>query len=181
MKLYTINVHSEHVAGLLNQITTIFTRRQLNIESLIVSASSVKGIHKHIITTYTDEDTIEKVVKQINRRIDVIQANYYTDEETIYREIALYKVPTQELISSNKIEELLNKYNARILEVNEGYTVIQKTGTPEETQGLYEELAEIKILQFVRSGRVAIIKGSVEKLSEYLADREEKYNRENNQ
>ena len=178
-KLYTINVHSEHVAGLLNQITTIFTRRQLNIESLIVSSSSVKGVHKHIITTYTDEDTIQKVVKQINRRIDVVQANYYTDEEIIYREIALYKVPTQELLESNRIEHLLKKYNARILEVNEGYTVIQKTGTPEETQGLYEELAGIKILQFVRSGRVAIIKGSTEKLNEYLAEREARYNQQN--
>lgn len=177
MTLYTINVYSENIAGILNQITTIFTRRQLNIESLNVSASSIEGIHKYTITTKTDADTIEKVTKQIGRRIDVVQANYFTDDEIIYREIALYKVPTPELLKSNSIEYLINKYTARILEINETFTVIQKTGTPEETQQLYDELSPIRILQFVRSGRVAITKSYTEKLSEFLTEREKKYNK----
>ena len=63
--LYTIIVHSENIAGLLNQVTAVFTRRQINIESLNVSASSIKGVHKYTITAWTDKDTIEKVVKQI--------------------------------------------------------------------------------------------------------------------
>ena len=60
-KLYTLIVHSENIAGLLNQITAVFTRRQLNIESLNASASSIKGIHRYTITTWSDEDTIIKV------------------------------------------------------------------------------------------------------------------------
>ena len=66
--LYTLIVHSENIAGLLNQITAVFTRRQINIESLNVSASSIKGVHKYTITAWTDKDTIEKVVKQIEKR-----------------------------------------------------------------------------------------------------------------
>ena len=62
--LYTIIVHSENIAGLLNQVTAVFTRRQINIESLNVSASSIKGVHKYTITAWTDKDIIEKVVKQ---------------------------------------------------------------------------------------------------------------------
>lgn len=174
--LYTLIVHSENIAGLLNQVTAVFTRRQLNIESLNVSASSIKGVHKYTITTWTTKDMIEKVVKQIARKIDVLQAHYHTDSEIIYREIALYKIPTHELVESNRIEHLLNKYNARILEVNADYTVVQKSGTSDETQALYEELAAIKILQFVRSGRVAITKGTTERLNEYLTEREEQYN-----
>ena len=58
--LYTIIVHSENIAGLLNQVTAVFTRRQINIESLNVSASSIKGVHKYTITAWTDKDTIEK-------------------------------------------------------------------------------------------------------------------------
>ena len=61
--LYTLIVHSENFAGLLNQVTAVFTRRQINIESLNVSASSIKGVHKYTITAWTDKDTIEKVVK----------------------------------------------------------------------------------------------------------------------
>lgn len=178
-KLYTLIVHSENIAGILNQITTIFTRRQLNIESLNVSASSIKGIHKYTITTYADEDTIEKITKQIEKRIDVLQANYFTDDEIIYREIALYKIPTQDLLETQSIESLISEHNARILEVNASFTVIQKSGTTEETQKLYDELSQIRILQFVRSGRVAITKSCVEKLNEYLAEREEMFNRIN--
>ena len=77
--LYTIIVHSENIAGLLNQVTAVFTRRQINIESLNVSASSIKGVHKYTITAWTDKDTIEKVVKQIEKKIDVIQAHYFTE------------------------------------------------------------------------------------------------------
>lgn len=173
--LYTLNVYSENIAGILNQITTIFTRRQLNIESLNVSASSIKGIHKYTITLSTDEDTIQKVTKQIEKRIDVVQAHYFTDDEIFYREIALYKVPTQELLESNQIEYIVSKHNARIIEVNSTFLVIQKSGTTEETQSLYDDLIEIGILQFVRSGRIAITKSCVEKLSEYLTEREEKH------
>lgn len=90
--LYTLIVHSENIAGLLNQITAVFTRRQINIESLNVSASSIKGVHKYTITAWTDKDTIEKVVKQIEKKIDVLQAHYFTDDEIYFHEIALYKV-----------------------------------------------------------------------------------------
>ena len=79
--LYTIIVHSENFAGLLNQVTAVFTRRQINIESLNVSASSIKGVHKYTITAWTDKDTIEKVTKQITKKIDVLQAHYFTDDE----------------------------------------------------------------------------------------------------
>ena len=90
-KLYTIIVHSENFAGLLNQVTAVFTRRQINIESLNVSASSIKGVHKYTITAWTDRNTIEKVTTQISKKIDVLQAHYFTDDEIYQHEIALYK------------------------------------------------------------------------------------------
>ena len=61
-KLYTVTIFSENTPGLLNQVTIVFTRRQINIETLSVSPSALKGIHKFTITVNTDKDTIEKVV-----------------------------------------------------------------------------------------------------------------------
>ncbi|MDD4361960.1 MAG: acetolactate synthase small subunit, partial [Bacteroidales bacterium] len=92
--LYTVTVYSENQVGLLNQVTIVFTRRQVNIESLTVSRSAIPGIHKFTITAYTDKETIRKIVLQIEKRIDVLKAYYYTDEDIIFQEIALYKVPT---------------------------------------------------------------------------------------
>ena len=75
-KLYTIIVHSENIAGLLNQVTAVFTRRQINIESLNVSASSIKGVHKYTITAWATQDVIEKVVKQIERKITRLNSSH---------------------------------------------------------------------------------------------------------
>ena len=167
-KLYTVIIFSENIVGLLNQITIIFTRRQLNIETLSVSPSAIKGIHKFTITTFADEDMIDK-------RVDILKAYYNTDEDLVYQEIALYKLSTELFIKMGTVEGLIRKYNARILEMNETCVVLEKSGHYDETQALFNELSEtIGVLQFIRSGRVAITKSKVERLSDMLADMERK-------
>lgn len=175
-KLYTVTVYSENQVGLLNQISIIFTRRQLNIESLSVSGSAIEGVHKFTITTYSDRETMEKLVKQIEKRIDVLRAFFYTDDEIIFQEVALYKVPTDKLLDDRSIEDLIRKHNARILEVNRTYTVIEKSGHPDETQSLFEELSRYDVMQFVRSGRVAITKSTVEHVSIFLQEQQYRQN-----
>ena len=174
--LYTVTVYSENQVGLLNQISIIFTRRQLNIESLSVSGSAIEGVHKFTITTYSDRETMEKLVKQIEKRIDVLRAFFYTDDEIIFQEVALYKVPTDKLLDDRSIEDLIRKHNARILEVNRTYTVIEKSGHPDETQSLCEELSRYDVMQFVRSGRVAITKSTVEHVSIFLQEQQYRQN-----
>ena len=174
--LYTVTVYSENQVGLLNQISIIFTRRQLNIESLSVSGSAIEGVHKFTITTYSDRETMEKLVKQIEKRIDVLRAFFYTDDEIIFQEVALYKVPTDKLLDDRSIEDLIRKHNARILEVNRTYTVIEKSGHPDETQSLFEELSRYDVMQFVRSGRVAITKSTVEHVSIFLQEQQDRQN-----
>ena len=174
--LYTVTVYSENQVGLLNQISIIFTRRQLNIESLSVSGSAIEGVHKFTITTYSDRETMEKLVKQIEKRIDVLRACFYTDDEIIFQEVALYKVPTDKLLDDRSIEDLIRKHNARILEVNRTYTVIEKSGHPDETQSLFEELSRYDVMQFVRSGRVAITKSTVEHVSIFLQEQQYRQN-----
>ena len=174
--LYTVTVYSENQVGLLNQISIIFTRRQLNIESLSVSGSAIEGVHKFTITTYSDRETMEKLVKQIEKRIDVLRAFFYTDDEIIFQEVALYKVPTDKLLDDRSIEDLIRKHNAGILEVNRTYTVIEKSGHPDETQSLFEELSRYDVMQFVRSGRVAITKSTVEHVSIFLQEQQYRQN-----
>ncbi len=177
--LYTLIVHSENIAGLLNQVTAVFTRRQINIESLNVSASSIKGIHKYTITAWCTEDEIKKVVKQIERKIDVLQANYFTDDEIYQHEIALYKLATPGFQANPVASKIIRRHAARVVEVNPTFCIVEKNGMSEEITSLYEELQQFGIvLQFVRSGRVAISTSCFERLNEYLSFREEKYNKE---
>lgn len=175
--LYTVTIFSENTVGLLNQVTSVFTRRQLNIETLSVSPSAIKGIHKFTITVWSDRDTMIKVVKQIDKRVDVLKSYFNTDEELIHQEIALYKLSTEDFIKIGSAEQLIRKYYAQILEINENCVVIQKTGHYAETQALFEELSEaIGVLQFIRSGRVAITKSKIERLSDMLAEFDKDYN-----
>ena len=178
--LYTIIVHSENIAGLLNQVTAVFTRRQINIESLNVSASSLPGVHKYTITCWTSRDIVEKVVKQIEKKMDVIQAHFFTDNQIFHREVAMYKVSTPNFLKNPRASSLVRESRARIVEANPIYSVVEVVGTSDDITRLYEELQAIDcMLQFVRSGRIAVATSCVEPVNEYLADREERYNREN--
>ena len=170
-ELFTVTVFSENRVGLLNQISIIFTRRKLNIESLSVSPSSIKGVHKFTITAYADETTIAKLVQQVEKRIDVLKSFYYRDDEIVYQEVALYKVPTAELLNEKNLEAIIRHHNARILEITNEYTVIEKTGHDDETTALFEELKRFDILQFVRSGRVAVTKSPEEYVTMYIEER----------
>ena len=179
--LYTVTVYTENQVGILNQISIIFTRRNLNIWSLSVSSSAIEGVHKFTIACRTDRKTIEAVVRQIEKRIDVLKAYYYTDDEIIYQEVALYKVQTDNILESPDFEELVRRNNAQILEINRTNTVIQKTGHCDETRRLYDELASYGVLQFVRSGRVAITKSTVERVSRFIEMQEKRQSRIDNQ
>lgn len=162
-KEYIITVFSENKVGLLSQITTVFTCRNVNIESLTTSESALPGIHKFTIVVYSNPEQIDKLVKQIEKKIDVLKAFVYTSEEVIQQEIALYKVAR-----NNNIEKLVREHHVRILEISDDYIVLEKTGHKKDTQVLFELLQPYGVQQFVRSGQVAIIKSKRELLNEYL-------------
>jgi acetolactate synthase-1/3 small subunit len=114
-------------------------------------------------------------VKQIDKRVDIIKAFYNTDEDLVYQEIALYKVPTDQFLKLGSVEDLIRKYHIRILEMTEFCIVLEKTGHYDETQGLFDELSsKLTVLQFIRSGRIAITKSKIERLSDMLAHLESK-------
>jgi len=172
-KEFIITTYSENHIGLTNRITIIFTRRQVNIESLTGSESALPGIHKITIVVNEEEEKVKNIVKQIDKLVDVLKAFYHTNEEMIYQEIALYKVSTKSLMESDEIEKLIRSHNARILEITPEFTVIEKTGHKEETQELFQQLNKFGVLQFIRSGRIAITRSRIEKLSEFLKERDE--------
>lgn len=173
-KLYTISVYSENTVGLLSQVSIIFTRRAVNIESISASTCSIKGVHKWTITAYVTEEVVKKLVQQIEKCIDVIKAFYYTDDEVVYQEVALYKVDTGLLVAGGEVESIIRRHGARILDITDKFTVIEKTGHKSETENLFEELKRYNLKQFVRSGRVTITKSPVEHVTLYLEEQEKR-------
>ena len=158
-KEYTLSVLTENKAGLLNHLTIIFNRRKINIDSLNVSTTEVKGVSRFTIVVQSNKEKIIKILNQINKLIDVLGAFLYEEDETYYQEIALYKLSTKIFLKGDNVEKIVRKNGAKILIIEEDHTIIQKTGTKLETQKLYNELEKFgSILEFVRSGRVAVSK-----------------------
>ena len=174
-KLYTLLVYSENVAGILNQVTAVFTRRQVNIESLNVSASSIPGVHKYTITAWSsDEDQIIKIVRQIEKKIDVVKANYFTDDQLFIREAGLYKLSTEKVLANPEISRTVRRYDATITEVNPTYTIVMKSGKTDDIIELFRALDAYEcVLQYTRSGRIAVTRGMQEQVSAFLEEREE--------
>ena len=172
-KLYTLLVYSENIAGILNQITAVFTRRQVNIESLNVSASSIPGVHKYTITAWCYDDQVVKIVRQIEKKIDVIKANFFTDDQLFIRETGLYKLSTDVVMGNPEISRTIRRHDASITEVNPTYVIVMKNGKTDEIISLYHELDVFGcVLQYTRSGRIAVTRGTQEQVSEFLEQRE---------
>lgn len=168
-KEYIITIFSENKVGLLNQITTVFTYRDVNIESLTASESSIAGIHKYTLVVDTEPEKVEKLAKQIEKKIEVLKVFVFTPDEVVQQEIALYKVAR-----NKNIENLVRDQHVRILEVDDDYIILEKTGHKNETQALFELLRPYGVYQFVRSGLVAVIKSKKELMTEFLEKQQEK-------
>jgi acetolactate synthase-1/3 small subunit len=169
---YTLSLFSEDHIGILNQITIILTRRQINIESITASESAVKGVHLLTLVVKTTPEMVRKVAKQMEKLVDVLKVFVHTSEEIIYQEIALFKVTTKGMMSGNVIDHVLRTHHARILEVSPEYIILEKTGHKTEISELLTHLEPYGVLQFARSGRVAITK-QVRELTSYLKEMDE--------
>jgi acetolactate synthase-1/3 small subunit len=157
---YTITVYTENQIGLLNRIAIIFSRRKINIESLNTSPSEVDSVHRFTIVINETEDVVRKLCRQIEKQVEVLKAYYNTNEEIVWQELAMYKVPTDVIAEKVKVERLLRQYGARAVVIRKDYTVFETSGHREEIDGLIKALEPYGLIEFVRSARVAIIKSS---------------------
>lgn len=157
-QIFTVSALTENKSGLLTAVTIIFTRRKINIESINVSETEVEGVSRYTIVIKTNLDNAVQVVKQINKLIEVLGSFLYTEEEVYYQEIALFKMSTEAFLNNNTIERLVRNNGARILVIEENHIVIEKTGHRSEIRELFEKLKPHGVLEYVRSGRIAISK-----------------------
>ncbi|MCH5230900.1 MAG: acetolactate synthase small subunit [Muribaculaceae bacterium] len=171
-KPYTLAVFSENTVGILNLISIVYTRRSISVQSISASPTAIPGIYKTTVLSHSDRETMEKVVAQIEKAIYVVKAFLFTDDEIVHQEVALYKVPTVKLMDEPELEHIIRTHNARILEITQDFTVIEKTGHTDETEALFRELQKYDIRQFVRSGRVCVTKDPIEHVTVYLENRD---------
>ncbi len=169
---FTISVYTENNIGLVNRISTIFLKRHVNLLSMTASESEIEDVYRFTILVKMTEEKVQKIVGQIEKQIEVIKAYYHTDDETISQETALYKVASGLLFDEPQIQNIIKRSAATIVTVNKKFFVISKTGRRMETEALYSALKPYGLLQFVRSGRIAVTKEAMN-ISDVLKDFDE--------
>jgi acetolactate synthase I/III small subunit len=157
---FTFTVYTENQVGLLNKIAIIFSRRKINLESLNSSPSEIEGIYRFTIVIIETENVVKNIVRQLEKMVDVFKVFYNTNDEIIWQQMALYKVPTSVIIKEVKVERLLREFGAKAVVIRDDYTVFETTGQYEEIENLLKELDKHGLIEFVRSSRIAIIKSS---------------------
>ncbi len=165
--IYTISIYTENNIGLLNRISSIFLKRHINIESLTASSSEIENVTRLIIVVSSTEESIKKIIGQIEKQVEVIKAYYHTNEESIYLQSALFKIKSKLLFEERQIQNIIKNSNSQIVTVTPEFFVIEKSGRKEEIETLYNELLPYGIMQFVRSGRISVTKEEM-KISEIL-------------
>ncbi|SEM41968.1 acetolactate synthase, small subunit [bacterium A37T11] len=157
---YTITLYTENSVGMIGRISTIFSRRKINIESLNTSPSEAEGIHRFTIVINESEEVVRKLCRQIEKQVEVLKAYFNTNDEVIWQEQALYKVPTDVVAEKAPVERLLRQFGASAVVIRNDYTVFETAGHREDIDKLTEALAEYNLIEFVRGARIAIIKDS---------------------
>lgn len=172
-KEFTLTIYSENHVGLVSKIAILFSRRKINIESFNSSPSEVPSVHRFTIVLNETEEKVKNIARQLEKIVEVFKVYYNTNDEIIWQQMALYKVPTSITMKEVKVERLLREYGARAVVIREDYTVFETTGQDEEIENLLKKLSEYQLIEFVRSSRIAIIKAD-EGVHKKLMDLEQK-------
>ena len=160
--LYTIIVFSENKPGVLYRIADLFLRRRINIESLTVSEAGDSKLSRFTITVNADGSLVEKIIKQIYRIIVVIKVVDAVDEQLVVNEVALIKVSTNSPKKRKEVNEIVKLSSAKIAHFSKADVTISLSGTPEEINNLKMLCKSYGVKEFVRSGRIALVKGEMQ-------------------
>lgn len=170
---YTLTVYTENQIGIISRVSTLFSRRKINIISLSTSPSEAEGIHRFTIVIVEAEEAVRKLSRQLEKQVEILKVYYNTQDEIIWQEQALFKVPTSTIAEKASVERLLRQFGARVVVIRNDYTVFETAGQTEDIDNLTNALTDYGLIEFVRSARIAIIKNSEgfhKKLKEFEAE-----------
>ena len=144
--------------GVLNRVSSLFRRRAFNIESLTVGHTEQPGISRMTIVVDSDRTDAQKVTQHLYKLVNVIQVEDVTERPTVVRDLALIRVRAN---SGSRLEvmQIVDTFRARVVDVGLETLVVEVTGTEEKVEGLVEVLRPFGIVEMVRTGRVAMVRG----------------------
>ena len=155
---HTIIALVEDKPGVLTRVASLFRRRGFNIASLAVGHSEQKGLSRMTFVVEGDEYTVDQATKQLDKLIDVVKVSDISEVALVARELALIKVQTTQE-TRGQIIELVQLFRAKTVDVGAQSLVIEATGEEEKINALLNLLEPFGIMELMRTGRVAMVRG----------------------
>ncbi|MDD2373277.1 MAG: acetolactate synthase small subunit [Syntrophomonadaceae bacterium] len=160
MRRHTLAVIVENRPGVLTRVTTLFRRRGYNIESLAVGETENPSISRITIMVMGDERILEQVTKQLYKLVDVIKIVDITDKRSVERELVLIKVKADVNVRA-EIVQIVDIFRARIVDIGKTSLIIEVTGDGGKIDAIVESLKPFGIIELVRTGVVAMVRGEI--------------------
>jgi len=154
-----ISVLVENKPGVLHSVSNMFRRRDFNIESISVGLAEKKGLSRMTIVIKGDEKTIDQVVKQLKKIIEVVKVEYLATKGTVTRELALVKINVPDGKIRSEIINFTNVFRGRIVDVAPQSLMVEITGAPDKIDAFLNLMNNFGILQLARTGITALSRG----------------------
>ena len=155
----TLIARVEDKPGVLNHVANLFRRRAFNIESLTVGHTETPGISRMTIVVDSTRTDAEKVAQNLAKLVNVIRVDDISDAPAVMRDLALIKVETPDTRTRSELMQIVETFRARVVDVGLEALIVEATGTEEKIDGLVEVLSPFGIVEMVRTGRVAMVRG----------------------
>jgi len=151
-----LSIKVENKPGILFKVTHLFRARNFNIDSISVGVMENPEFSKMVITTVGTEKQIAQIVKQLDKMIDTIEVKRLDEKESVYKELALFKVKLSDASDSAEINKLANTFGAKIHNERENSLIVELTSTPDEIKSFEESIKSFGILDSARTGVTAL-------------------------
>ncbi|MCP4542262.1 MAG: acetolactate synthase small subunit [Chloroflexi bacterium] len=148
----------EDKPGVLNRVSSLFRRRAFNIESLTVGHTERPGISRMTIVVDSDRTDVQKVAQNLYKLVNVIQVDDVTEQSSVVRDLALIRVQADSH-NRSQVLQIVDTFRARVVDVSLDTLMIEVTGTEEKVEGLVDILGPFGVVEMVRTGRVAMVRG----------------------
>lgn len=159
MKLHTFAVYVEDQPGVLNRVSSLFRRRGFNIHSLSVGTSEVAGISRMTVVVRTDDGGAARIRAHLDKLIPVVRVEDLSERPAVVRDLALIKVSASHE-SRASVMQLADVFDGRVVDVGPSSLVVEICASEAKVDGLLEVLRPYGVLEMVRTGRVAMDRGS---------------------
>jgi acetolactate synthase-1/3 small subunit len=149
----------EDKPGVLTRVASLFRRRAFNIESLTVGHTEEPGVSRMTIVVDDSRAGAEKIAQHLYKLVNVIRVEDITDGPAVVRDLALIRVRTDDRQMRSEVLQIVDTFRARVVDVALSSLMVEVTGTEDKISGLMEILRPFGILEMVRTGRVAMVRG----------------------